>query len=607
MQPQPHAKTFDPYLEAWEKRDIMRVLACGNTEDGKSALIARLLRDSKIVSSNRSSKSQTHENSPVITRHTLTTDKRTFLLAEAPDSELHTCYMVAEASRAELAIVLVDACKDVDSLLCYHSTILSLTSVQHVILAVNKMDLADWSRPAYDKIVEAYHRFTQQLGLINVSCIPLSARTGDNVTAPSPAMGWYQGPTLIQVLESANHATDPTAKPFRMPIQRVTRTQDGVAVFAGTIVSGLVHTGDSVLIGLSQEPSTVHRITAPGGDLARAVAGQAITLTLSDTGDANRGDVIASTSHPPRHSDQFACHLIWLHENELLPERPYLLKIGLREVGVQITELKYRLKADSQEHLAAKTLGLNDIGYCNISLDQRISFDPYREIAEMGSFILVDRYTQETVGAGTIDFSLWRAFNLTRHILAIDKPLRAAQKNQKACVVWFTGLSGSGKSTTANAVEQQLHILGRHSYLLDGDNLRHGLTKDLGFKKVDRTENVRRIAEAAKLFVDAGLIVLVSVISPFRDERRMAREMMEEGEFIEVFVDAPLDVCEQRDPKGLYKKARAGEIKNFTGIDSAYEPPENPEIVLKTAEHQVYDLADNVVAYLQSSFGPTGN
>ena len=314
----------------------------------------------------------------------------------------------------------------------------------------------------------------------------------------------------------------------------------------------------------------------------------------------SRGDIIASAADPPSLSDQFACHIVWMHETPLLPERPYLLKIGTRLAGAQVTAIKHRLNVDNLEHTAAKTLELNDIGYCNIGLDRKIAFDPYRELRETGGFILIDRYTHGTVGAGMIDFGLWRGSNLTPHQLAIDKPARAAQKNQKACVLWLTGLSGAGKSATANAVEKRLHAMGRHSYTLDGDNLRHGLTRDLGFTAADRVENVRRIAEVARLFVDAGLIVLVSVISPFRDERRMAREMMEEGEFIEVFVDCPIEVCEQRDPKGLYRKARAGEIGNFTGVDSPYEPPENPEIVLKTAEQGVDEVADQVVDYLRS-------
>ena len=385
-----------------------------------------------------------------------------------------------------------------------------------------------------------------------------------------------------------------------MPVQWVNHPNPEFRGFAGTIASGLVRPGDPVLVCPSNRPSTADRIVGPDGDLDCARAGQAVTLTLADEIDVSRGDIIASATDPPSLSDQFACHVVWMNEKPLLPERPYLLKIGTRLAEVQVTRIKYKLNVTNLEHTAAKTLELNDIAYCNIGLDRQIAFDPYRELRETGSFILIDRYSHDTVGAGMIDFGLWRGSNLTLHHLAIDKRARAAQKNQKACVLWLTGLSGAGKSATANAVEQRLHAMGRHSYTLDGDNLRHGLTKDLGFTAADRVENVRRIAEVAKLFVDAGLIVLVSVISPFRDERRMAREMMEEGEFIEAFVDAPIEVCEQRDPKGLYRKARAGQIRNFTGVDSVYEPPEHPEIVLKTAERSVDEIADQVIDYLRS-------
>ena len=413
-------------------------------------------------------------------------------------------------------------------------------------------------------------------------------------------MGWYGGPTLLQALETAEVASDRERTPFRLPVQWVNRPNADFRGFAGSVTSGFVRPGDPVRLCPSGKTSTVKRILGPDGDLDLARADQAVTLTLADELDVSRGDIIASAGDPPSLSDQFACHIVWMHENELLPERPYLMKIGTRLVGAQVTAIKHKLNVSTLEHTAAKTLGLNDIAYCNIGLDRQIAFDPYRASRATGGFILIDRYTHATVGAGMIEFGLWRGSNLTRHQLAIDKPARAAQKNQKACVLWLTGLSGAGKSATANAVERRLHAMGRHSYTLDGDNLRHGLTKDLGFTAADRVENVRRIAEVAKLFVDAGLVVLVSVISPFRDERRMAREMMEEGEFVEIFVDCPIEVCEQRDPKGLYRKARAGQIKNFTGVDSAYEPPENPEIVLKTAERSIDETADQVIDYLLS-------
>ena len=626
MSPSAPSQDFRAYLNAREKRDILRFITCGSVDDGKSTLIGRLLYESRLIFQDQLARVETDskkhgtlggaldlallvdglqaEREQGITidvaYRTFSTDKRSFIVADTPGHEQYTRNMATGASTADLAVVLIDARKGVMSQTSRHTTILSLLGIRHVILAINKMDLVAWSKPVHDRIAEAYRDFAQRLDLTDVTCIPVSALTGDNVIEASAAMNWYHGPTLLQALESADVATDRESMPFRMPVQWVNRPDAGFRGFAGTISSGLVRPGDPILICPANTPSTVSRIVAADGNLECARAGQAVTLTFADEIDVSRGDVIASTTHPPGHSDQFACHLIWMHEHALLPERPYLLKIGTRVAGAQITALKYKLNVESLERVAAKTLELNDIAYCNISLDRQIAFDSYRELRETGGFILIDRYTHATVGAGMIDFGLRRASNLTRHELAVDKPARSVQKNQKACVLWLTGLSGSGKSTTANAVEQRLHALGRHSYVLDGDNLRHGLTKDLGFTAADRVENVRRIAEVAKLFVDAGLIVLVSVISPFRDERRMAREMMEEGEFIEVFVDAPLDVCERRDPKGLYRKARAGEIKNFTGIDSAYEPPERPDIVLKTAERSVDELADDVIAYLRS-------
>ena len=579
------------------RENVLRFIICGDAGDGKSALIGGLLDNLRAKPE--------QDITTGFAYRTFSTGKRSFIVADIPDHEQNTRTLATGAWTADLAIVLIDARRDVTPQTRRHTTILSLLGIRHVILAINQMDLMEWSQSIYDAIAGVYRDYAQRLDLTDVTCIPVSTLTGDNVIEPSAAMGWYHGPTLLQALESADVATDRASAPFRMPVKRVNHPEAGSCGFAGTIVSGLVRHGDPILVCPAHTPSTVSRIVAPEGDLACARAGQAVTLTLADNIDASPGDIIASSSHPPGRSDQFACHLIWMHENALLPKRSYLLKIGTHVVGAQITALKYKLNVESLEHVAARTLELNDIAYCNIGLDRQIAFDPYRELRETGGFILIDRHTRAPVGVGMIDFALRRASNLTRHKLTVDKPARSAQKNQKACVLWLTGLSGAGKSTTANAVEQRLHALGRHSYVLDGDNLRHGLTKDLGFTTVDRVENVRRIAEVAKLFVDAGLIVLVSVISPFRDEREMARRMMEQGEFIEVFVDAPLEVCEQRDPKGLYRKARAGEIKNFTGIDSPYEPPENPEVVLKTAERSVDELADQVIAYLRSKVEQT--
>ena len=574
------------------RENVLRFITCGGAGDGKSALIGGLLDNLQVE--------REQGDATDVADCTFSTDKRSFIVADVPSHEQYTRNMATGAWTADVAIVLSDARRGVTPETRRHTTIFSLLGIRHVILAINKMDLVAWSRTIYDEIVEVYRDYAQRLDLTNVTCIPVSALTGDNVIEPSAAMGWYRGSTLLQALDSADAATDRESMPFRMPVQRVNSSDAVFRGFAGTIASGFVRPGDPILICPAEKPSTVSRIVTADGDLTCARPAQAVTLTLDDDIDASPGDVIASSSHPPGRSNQFACHLIWMHEHALLPERAYLLKIGTSVAGAQITALKYKLNVESLERVAARTLELNDIAYCNVSLDRQIAFDPYRDLRETGGFILIDRYTHATVGAGMIDFALRRASNLTRHKLAVDKPARSAQKNQKACVLWLTGLSGAGKSTTANAVEQRLYALGRHSYVLDGDNLRHGLTKDLGFTAADRVENVRRIAEVAKLFVDAGLIVLVSMISPFRDERLMARRMMEEGEFIEVFVDAPLEVCEQRDPKGLYRKARAGQIKNFTGIDSAYEPPENPDIVLKTGERSVDELADQIIAYLRS-------
>ncbi len=624
--PSSEGREFRAYQNAREHSDILRFITCGSVDDGKSTLIGRLLYESRLIFQDQLARvaadSKRHgtqgdnldlallvdglqaEREQGITidvaYRMFSTDKRSFIVADTPGHEQYTRNMVTGASTADLAVVLIDARKGMLPQTCRHSTILSLLGVRHVILAINKMDLVDWSKDVHNSVIKAYGDFAQRLDVTGVTCIPVSALTGDNVTKPSAAMDWYDGPTLLQALESADVATDRESAPFRMPVQWVNRPNADFRGFAGTVASGLVRPGDPVLVCPSNRPSTVNRIVGPDEDLDCAKAGQAVTLTLADEIDVSRGDIIASDTDPPSLSDQFACHVVWMNEKPLLPERPYLLKIGTRLAEVQVTRIKYALNVTNLEHTAAKTLELNDIACCNIVLDRQIAFDPYRELRETGSFILIDRYSHDTVGAGMIDFGLWRGSNLTLHQLAIDKPARSAQKNQKACVLWLTGLSGAGKSATANAVEQRLHAMGRHSYTLDGDNLRHGLTKDLGFTAADRVENVRRIAEVAKLFVDAGLVVLVSVISPFRDERRMAREMMDEGEFIEAFVDAPIEVCEQRDPKGLYRKARAGQIKNFTGVDSVYEPPEHPEIVLKTAERSVDEIADQVIDYLRS-------
>ena len=616
---------IDAWLEAREGQDLLRVLACGGVDDGKSTLIGRLLHDSGLVLDDERSRLAADsarygtlgdeldlallvdgleaEREQGITidvayRH-LATARRGFIVADAPGHEQYTRNMATGASTAELAVILVDARKGVLPQTRRHAIVVDLLGIRHVVLALNKMDLVGFSRAVHGRISRAFGAFAARLGFVRVTSIPVSALTGANVLRRSEEMPWYRGPTLMEALETSEMAADLAGKPFRMPVQWVNRPNPEFRGFAGTIAAGTVRPGDEVLVCPSRRPSRVGRIVTMDGDLAAARAGQAVTLTLADEVDAGRGAVIASAASPPEHSDQFCCHLIWMHEDALLPERQYRLQLATQTASAQVTDLRYRIHVDSLERVAARTLELNEIASCNIALDRPLAFDPYGVPREMGSFILIDRLSNATVGAGMIAFGLRRAANLRRHALAIDKRTRAAQKDQKPCVLWFTGLSGAGKSQTANAVERRLLARGRHSYVLDGDNLRHGLTRDLGFTAADRVENVRRIAETARLFVDAGLIVLVAAISPFRDERRMARELMAEGEFVEIFVDAPLEVCEARDPKGLYRKARAGELRNFTGIDSDYEPPEAPDIVLDSAARDVETLADQVIDYLE--------
>jgi bifunctional enzyme CysN/CysC len=620
------AEDIHAYLKSQEEKDLLRFITCGSVDDGKSTLIGRLLYDSKLIFEDQLA-SVTADSKKVGTQggeidlallvdglqaereqgitidvayRFFSTDRRKFIVADTPGHEQYTRNMATGASSAELAIILIDARKGILTQTRRHSFIVSLLGIRHVILAVNKMDLVDWDAGAFEAISAAYREFAHHLDIHDVACIPVSALTGDNVFDGSPNMPWYQGPTLLEVLETVDVSTDVAERAFRMPVQWVNRPNLDFRGFSGTIASGTVRPSDRVMACPSERTSTISRIVTLDGDLDVAIAGQSITLVLDDEIDVSRGDILADAEQAPDSTDQFAGHLIWMHDEPLLPERQYLMKIGTKMTTVQITDLRHKINVNTMEHVAGKTLELNEVAYCNFALAHAIAFDPYKDVRETGGFILIDRFTNGTVGAGMIDFGLRRATNLTWHELEVGKELRARQKGQKPCILWFTGLSGSGKSTAADKVEQKLAALGRHSYLLDGDNVRHGLNKDLGFTDVDRVENIRRVAEVSRLFVDSGLIVLVSFISPFQDERRMARELVAEGEFIEVFVDTPIELCEQRDPKGLYKKARAGEIKNFTGIDSGYEPPENAEIVLKTADHAVEDLADQVIAYLKA-------
>ena len=616
------ATDIDAYLEQHQHKSLLRFITCGSVDDGKSTLIGRLLYDSKLIFEDQlaaleaDSKKVGTQGGEIdfallvdglaaereqgitidVAYRFFSTDKRKFIVADTPGHEQYTRNMVTGASTADLAVILIDARKGVLTQTRRHSFLVSLIGIRHIVLAVNKMDLVGYDEAAFDKIAADYRSFAQGIGLTDILAIPISGLKGDNITALSEATPWYRGPTLMQHLETVEiDETRLQAGPLRMPVQWVNRPNLDFRGFSGQVAAGVAKPGDRVRILPSGRESRVARIVTKDGDLALAVAGQSVTLTLEDEVDCSRGDVIAAAEAPAETADQFETTIVWMAEEPLLPGRPYWMKIGAKTVSATITEPKYKINVNTLEHLAAKQLELNEIAVCNISLDQPVAFDPYAENHDTGGFILIDRMTNGTVGAGMIRFALRRAQNIHWQALDVSKATRAASKGQRPAVLWFTGLSGAGKSTIANLVEKKLQAMGRHTYILDGDNVRHGLNRDLGFTDADRVENIRRVAEVAKLMADAGLIVLVSFISPFRSERRMARELMPEGEFLEVFVDTPLGVAEQRDVKGLYKKARAGELKNFTGIDSPYEPPEHPEIHVDTTRLSPAEAAELVV------------
>jgi bifunctional enzyme CysN/CysC len=613
------------FLAAQEKKSLLRFLTCGSVDDGKSTLIGRLLYDTKLLfedtlaSLEKDSKKFGTTGEDIdfallvdgleaereqgitidVAYRFFATDKRKFIVADTPGHEQYTRNMATGASNSDLAVILIDARKGVLTQTRRHAYIASLLGIRHVVLAVNKIDLVDYSQEVFDKIVSDFHVFSARLNFVSQVAIPLSARYGVNVIEKSKETPWYSGPALLTHLEIVDVDTALADKPFRLPVQWVNRPNLDFRGFSGTIAGGRIRPGDSVTVAKSGRSSKVERIVTMDGDLSEAVAGDAITLTLADEVDISRGDVLADPQARPEVSDQFAAHLLWMADEELLPGRQYLLKLGTATVPAQISALKHKIDVNTLDHLAGKTLQLNEVGYCNFALGSALAFDRYRENRDTGGFILIDRFTNATVGAGMIDFSLMRATNVHWQALDVNKQARAAMKGQKPVVLWFTGLSGSGKSTIANLVEKSLAAEGKHTYLLDGDNIRHGLNKDLGFTDADRVENIRRVGEAARLFVDAGLIVLTAFISPFRSERRMARELLDEGEFLEVFVDTPLDVCMQRDPKGLYEKAKAGKIKNFTGLDSPYEAPEKAEITIRTVEATPEAQAQAIVRYLR--------
>ncbi|HWZ63772.1 MAG TPA: sulfate adenylyltransferase subunit CysN [Steroidobacteraceae bacterium] len=614
-----------------DRNSLLRFITCGSVDDGKSSLIGRLLYETRRVLDDQlaaleqdsrrfgtrgaeldfallvdglSAEREQGITIDVAYRY-FSTPRRTFIVADTPGHEQYTRNMVTGASTADLAVILIDARKGVLTQTRRHSYLVRLLGITHAVLAVNKMDLVGYERATFERITAEYRAFATRIGLTEVTPIPLSAVHGDNVTERGANMPWYSGPALLQHLEAVTVDAASGAAPFRLPVQWVNRPNAEFRGFSGRISGGSVRPGDRIRVLPGGRETQVARIVTADGDLDLGVAGQSVTLTLSSELDVARGDVIAASAAPPQVADQFEATIVWLHEAPMLQGRSYLLKCATRTVGATIMPLKHRTNVDTLEHTAAERLELNDIGVCELELDQPIVFEPYADSRELGGFILIDRLSNATVGAGLIHFALRRSQNVHWQALDVDKQLRARQKGQKACVLWLTGLSGAGKSSIANLVEKRLTTAGRHTYLLDGDNVRHGLNKDLGFAAQDRVENIRRIAEVSRLMVDAGLIVLVSFISPFRAERRMARALFEPGEFIEVFVDTPLAVAETRDVKGLYRKARRGELKNFTGIDSPYEAPERAEIRLDTTQLTAEEAADVVVAHLERA-GMTG-
>jgi bifunctional enzyme CysN/CysC len=614
----------DAYLRAHQQKSLLRFITCGSVDDGKSTLIGRLLWETKVLFEDQLAALAT-DSQRVGTRGAeldyallvdglaaereqgitidvayryFSTDRRTFIVADTPGHEQYTRNMVTGASTADVAVILIDARKGVLTQTRRHSYLVSLLGIRRVVLAINKMDLVDYSRDVFATIEREYREFATHLQFDDIVCIPMSAVHGDNVIARSDAMPWYQGPVFLEYLETVPVAQDLASAPFRMPVQWVNRPSADFRGFAGPVVSGTLSVGDVVRVLPAGTSSTVADIVLGTAHVESAIAGQSITVVLSDEVDASRGDVLAAGAEPPQVADQFEATVVWMHERPMMQGRSYRLKIGARTVTATIAPLKYKLNINTMEHVAARKLELNDIGVCGLELDQPIVFEPYAENRDLGGFILIDRLTNNTVGAGMLHFALRRSQNVHWQAFDVDKEARAAIKSQKPCVLWFTGLSGAGKSTIANLLEKRLHALGHHTYVLDGDNVRHGLNKDLGFAEADRVENVRRVAEVARLMADAGLIVLVSFISPFRTERRMARDLMAPGEFFEIFVDTPLALAETRDPKGLYQKARRGELKNFTGIDSPYERPESPEVHIDTTQMSIEEAAESIVRRL---------
>ncbi len=625
------AQDIDAYLDTHQHKTMLRFITCGSVDDGKSTLIGRLLYDSKMIFEdqlaaleNDSKKVGTQgqaidfallvdglaaEREQGITIDVayrfFNTEKRKFIVADCPGHEQYTRNMVTGASTADLAVILIDARKGVLVQTRRHSYLCHLLGIRNIVLAVNKMDLVDYSQARFDEIVAEYRAFASSIGIEAFTALPISGFAGDNVTAPSANTPWYTGPSLIAHLETVPvRGADDLARPFRMPVQWVNRPNLDFRGFSGLISSGSVKPGDSVRVLPSGKTSTVTRIVTREGDRDKAQAGQAVTLTLADEIDCSRGDVIALADNPPEAADQFEATLVWMADEALTPGRAYWLKLGTQTVSATVRAPEYVVNVNTMERLAAKTLELNAIGVAEVVTDKALVFEPYAQSRTLGGFILIDKITNATVGAGMLNFSLRRAQNVHWQALDVTRKAHAALKMQEPAVLWFTGLSGSGKSTIANLVEKKLHALGKHTFLLDGDNVRHGLNKDLGFTDADRIENIRRVGEVAKLMTDAGLIVLTAFISPFRAERELVRSLLPAGEFVEVFIDTPLEEAEKRDVKGLYKKARSGQLKNFTGIDSPYERPENPEIRVDTTRESPEDAAERIVERVIGAWMP---
>jgi len=617
------AEDIEAYLEQHQNKSMLRFITCGSVDDGKSTLIGRLLYDSKMIFEdqlaaleNDSRRVGTQgqdidfallvdglaaEREQGITIDVayrfFATEKRKFIVADCPGHEQYTRNMVTGASTADCAVILIDARKGVLVQTRRHSFLCQQLGIRNLVLAVNKMDLIDYDETKFNAIVSDYAKFAESIGIESFTAVPISGLAGDNITSRSDNTDWYGGPVLIDLLETMQISnTASQKKPFRMPVQWVNRPNLDFRGFSGLIASGTVKPGDELRSLPSGKTSTVKSVVTMDGELDEAVAGQSITITLEEEIDCSRGDVLATADDPPEVADQFETTIVWMDDEPLVVGRGYWLKLGTQMVSVTIAEPKYEIDVNTMEHLASQTLNLNQIGVCEITTDRRIVFDPYTENRALGGFILIDKITNHTVGAGMLHFSLRRSQNVHWQPTDITRDHHASMKNQTPRVLWFTGLSGSGKSTIANEVEKKLALMNRHTFLLDGDNVRHGLNKDLGFTESDRIENIRRIGEVAKLMTDAGLIVLTAFISPFRADRQLVRDMIDGGEFIEIHVDTPLEIAEARDVKGLYKKAREGKLKNFTGIDSPYEPPESPEIRVNTVEMTPEEAADHIIA-----------